>query len=328
MLVLWVIGLLSILVGSMAFEAHLEANLTTYYRNKFKAEYLARSGLEIAELIMAESIKAKGRSEDDAEGDKWYQPALRLADGLGISGLTETLGNGVIRIDIQPEPAKRNVNRLDEEDWERVFEVAGVPEEIWPVLIDSVMDWRDKDSERRRDGAETEDYYAYLEPPYRAKNGDLDAVDELLLVRGFSRTILSGGYLPKFEGDEQPDLLSGIEDLLTVYGDGKVNVNAASQRVLMTLPGVDEIIAGAIIEEREGLSFEEAKPKDTSFKSVADLYARIPGLDEEMKNYVVTVSTIYKVTSVGEVHGVTRKINCVGSFVRGGFKYLRWWEDE
>ena len=88
-----------------------------------------------------------------------------------MRGFKHKLGNGVIFLDIVPEPARRNVNLLKHEDWEDVLETGGIPEDMWPVLIDSVLDWIDRDSVERADGAETDDHYSQLERPYKAKNG-------------------------------------------------------------------------------------------------------------------------------------------------------------
>ncbi len=328
--VLWLVGILSMLVTTMAFEAHLEAKIVAHHRKRIKADELVKSGMEMAEMLMRKSNKITAEKLEDEGDDRWFSMADKLAQGVKIAGITEEIAGGTIVVDIDPEPARRNVNRLTEEDWERVLEVGGVPIEFWPELVESFQDWTDRDSEARPEGAETEGYYSTLDAPYKAKNGPLDTVEELLLVKGFSRPILFGGVLPGQEEDTDPIQLSGIADLLTIYGDGKVNINAATHRVLMTLPGVDEIAAGAIIEERDGmlLEEEEREEEDTSFKGVGDLFRRIPELDSAVRNHVVTGSQIYRITSVATVGSVKRKVWCVGSFNRNTFEVLRWWEQE
>jgi len=331
--VLWVLGLLSALVASFTFDAYVESRITRYYRNRSKATWLARTGTDIAELLMQTSREIPAnRTEPDDPDDRWFVHAKRLKEGLALEGeatVVEPLGDGEIHLEIVPDPSRWNINKLKEEDWERIFEVAGIPEEYWPTLVESFLDWVDGDETARLDGAETEDYYATLDPPYEAKNGPLDTVGELLLVRGFNKAILEGGVLNPENEDEEPIVTTGIADLLTTYGDkdGKVNVNAATMRVLMTLPGVDEIVAGAIIEEREGLGLEEGSTEDTSFRNVNDLFSRIPGLDPALKNYVTVESTVYRVRSVGRVHDVEREVGCIAKFERGHMTILRWWED-
>ena len=241
--------------------------------------------------------------------------------------MAHELGEGTVTLDIIPEPARRNVNMLKEDDWERIFEVAGIPEDLWPELIESFFDWTDEDDTPRMDGAESEDYYETLEDPYRADNGPLDTVEELLLVKGFTDTILSGGSIQLQEGAD-PIPISGIGDILTTYGDGKVNVNAASTRVLMTLPEVDELVAGAIIEEREGWLGDEGEQDDTSFRNVGDFMGRIPGVNPALNQYISIDSQIYRIRSVGTVHGVKREIWCIARYENKKLTILRWREED
>jgi type II secretory pathway component PulK len=59
------------------------------------------------------------------------------------------------------------------------------------AVADAILDWLDEDDEAREYGAESA-YYATLEPPYAAKNGPLDTVEELLRVRGVTPQMLFG----------------------------------------------------------------------------------------------------------------------------------------
>ena len=345
--VLWVIGLLAMMISTLAFDAHIEARITSYYRKRLKAEYLARSGIEIAELLLAKraTIKANTEAEED---DRWFDTAKRLKKGA-VRGLVEKLGDGTITLDIVPEPSRRNINKLApggqgkgagneiEDNLARILEVGGVTEDLdmWPELVDSFMDWTDneKPAQTRTDGAETEDYYDTLEPPYQAKNGPLDTVGELLLVKGFDRAIVYGGVIETGFDGEEPLRIPGIIDLLTTYGDGKVNVNAASQRVLMTLPETDDILAGAIVEAREaptdGMSGGAGEgEEDYSFENMNDLFGRIPDLDPAVRKYVTFSSSIFRITSTGTVGGVTRKVWCIAQYAGGGMKFLRWREED
>jgi general secretion pathway protein K len=338
--VLWVLGLLAMLVASFAFEAHIEARLTSFYRNRTKAEYLARSGLDVAELLVARSGKLRGveRDPEKAEKDIWYTPARNLADGGTVEvvhDMAETgVGEGVIRLSIAPEPARRNINQLieqtpaNDETWESIFDVSGIPEEMWPVLIDSFYDWTDADDEQRPDGAESDDYYANLDSPYRAKNGPLDTVGELGLIKGFGREVLMGGALRTgtFEGDEV--VLSGISDMLTTYGvDGKVNVNAASARVLRTLPDVDEEMAQMIISQRGGW-VDEAGEERNGFRDTAEFFAQVPEFPARAKDSVTVESNIFRITSTGDLNGVLSTIWCIVRFTGDRFEVLRWREDD
>ena len=81
--VLWTVGLLSMLVSSFAFDAHIESRITSYYRKRTKASYLARSGIDMAEMLMAGSSEMTKDQEqtDEFEGDDWFGDKKKLASG-------------------------------------------------------------------------------------------------------------------------------------------------------------------------------------------------------------------------------------------------------
>ncbi len=341
-IVLFVVFALSLLVGAFAFDAHLELRYAAVVRGRRQSEYLASSGVAIATMLM-DKQRGIGVADLGADDDRWFEAAQRLARGQPIHGLVEPLGEGEIVLDIVPEPGRRNVNLLLELDWERIFELTGVPDRHWPMLIDSFFDWIDPDDMPRPDGAETEDYYARLDPPYSAKNGPLDTVRELLLIRGFTEALLRGGPLIEEEMDPlaaasrfQPSTrfadtnivhVSGFEHLLTTYGDGKVNVQSASREVLMTLPDVDDIAALAIIEERGDFDAIGDEAAREPFNSVEDVFARVPGLNPALRDRITLHSEYYRITSVGRVGRAERRISAIVHFDGRVPRFLRWVEE-
>jgi general secretion pathway protein K len=324
--VLWVIALLAVLISGFAFDMHMESRIVSHLRKKVKAEYLARAGIERAKMLLMRCQQIKGGKEDTDEikAESWYADAKRLKQGQAIMGLTDALGEGTVTIDITPEPALRNINSLKDEDWERIFKVGGVPEDLWSELIDSVNDWRDADDQPNLDGAETDDYYAKLDPPYKARGRkgtatNLDTVDELLLVKGWSRAILYGG--PMVEGDTNGIVLSDIAHMLTAMPEvgAQVNINAANRDVLLTLPGIDASIADTIIQEREsgrqGLTGGGQIDQDYFFTDANNFFSRISELNSinpadraYLNTLINTASKALRITSLGRVHGVEQKI--------------------
>ena len=61
-------------------------------------------------------------------------------------------------------------------------------------IANSIIDWVDPDNDAAPGGAES-DYYNGLTPPYNAKNGPLDSLEELLLVKGVTPQLLFGSDL-------------------------------------------------------------------------------------------------------------------------------------
>jgi type II secretory pathway component PulK len=58
-------------------------------------------------------------------------------------------------------------------------------------VADAIIDWIDPDDDPRPNGAESQ-YYTGLSPGYQCKNGPLDSLEELLLVRGVTPDLLFG----------------------------------------------------------------------------------------------------------------------------------------
>jgi general secretion pathway protein K len=100
-------------------------------------------------------------------------------------------------------------------------------------LLEAIKDWIDKDGDVTGNGAE-DAYYAGLAHPYAAKNAPLDCIEELLMVKGVTRELFYGT-------GESP----GLAQCLSVFGDGKININTAPVPVLqaLTVEMTPEVVA-------------------------------------------------------------------------------------
>ncbi len=99
-----------------------------------------------------------------------------------------------LRYGAQNESARINLNALllaelqgDNAARNQLLTLPGMTDEI----ADAILDWIDEDDEPRPYGAEV-DFYSGLKTPYTPKNGRLDTVEELLLVRGVTVSLLYG----------------------------------------------------------------------------------------------------------------------------------------
>lgn len=335
--------MLSMIVTSFAFDAHLEGKVVSYTRRRLKAEQFALSGFELAKSYLRHSSEITGNETDEErEDDPRYEQARDIRHGrtahveytfLGSSGEEE----GTVSVDIEPESARRNVNTLTEEDWERILDAVGMPETYWPDLIDSFYDWTDEDDYERENGAETGDYYEGLDPPYGAANAPLDSVRELLLIRGFTEAVLTGGvYDPDGRGDAGTVISNGIERLLSVHGDGKININSVPNSpdgwmLLMSMPGVeDEDVAKAILEERDIGENLNASDEDVhAFVSLEDARSRLANIvdGEEFFGGIAIGSQIFRITCIGAVGRVTKRISAVVFTDGDVWRVLRWEEE-
>lgn len=303
---LWVIILMSLLIASFAFEMHVEAEVISYYRKRIKAQALAQSGVELARVFVAKMAEA---TEDefglDEAAEQLAVGSLNLSRGVAIRGLERELGEGRFTLSIEPEEGRRNINNLDDIDWEEILDQANIPQDRWPELIDCFLDWTDEDDLHRLNGAESDDPF-YVERGYAPKNGPLDTVDELRLIKGFDDEVVFGSP----PGTDPLDAITGIASWLTTWSHGKVNVNTASREVLMTLRGIEEWVIDAIIEGRKGLDGEEGT-RDDGFETVDEVIGQT-GMDASLRDKIAVRDVQYlRITSIGEVYGVKSVVWCV-----------------
>jgi len=300
----------------------VEAAISSQFRKRLAAEYLARGGVELARYILAHlgDVSSEEDFPEADEGDLMLA-ALHISRGIGVRGLERNLGRGKLMLDIVPEEGRRNVNLLTDEDWEEILDLGNVPEEKWDELIDCFRDWVDANEEHRLNGAESDDPF-YRDRGYECKNGPLDTVDELLLIKGFTPRIVYGGPA---EGEDEPPY-TGIARWLTVWGDGRVNVNTASREVLLTIPEIDELAVDAIIEGRKG-SDGEAGTRDDGFTSVEEVIAAA-GLSRDVAQRITVSSRKYlRVVSTGQVGDLAVVVWCVLECEGDNVRVVFWRED-
>lgn len=318
---MWVLLILGLLVSSFSFDMRVEAEITSHYRKRTRAEALARAGIEWSLRVIELRNEADPGAPEESDEDSVYMSALMLQRGVGVRGQEVDLGNGTFRVDIVPEEERRNVNRLTDEEWEEVLDMGGVPQERWDELIDCFKDWIDGNETHLANGAEKDDAF-YEDRGYEPKNAPLDSVDEMLLIKGFDERILYGG--PADEDGDPPYV--GIARWLTTWGEGKVNVNAASRDILLTIPELNEWEIEEIIKGRTGLD-EIMGTRDDGYASVNEMLlitGTNPGLADR---FTASTERYIKVVSTGVANGVNYTIACTVQVSNDTSVVLAWREE-
>ncbi|MDH4231539.1 MAG: general secretion pathway protein GspK [Nitrospirota bacterium] len=229
MMVLWVLVLLSILSLNYFSSNRWNSASTRNFKEETVAYYMAMSAYQEAVNYI---LSDKDPSVDfiDAEGNYWTDTETEP-----VSGKRDT-EEGEIEISITDENAKLNINYADEFRLRKLFKYAGIPEEAVTEIIDSMMDWKDADTEHHLSGAEDE-YYEGLTVPYKAKNMLFDVPEELTLVKGMKPEY--------FDRDRENSLLR----LITTFGGNTLNINTVSKEVLQMLE-FDDTEIEAIMKQR------------------------------------------------------------------------------
>ena len=322
--VLWVLLIMALLVSSMVFDMHIEAGITAYERNRTQAQQFARAGVEFARYLLWKSVKIQpAAGMDRGEDPDVFLAAAHLQRGLAVTNYVHDFGeDGKFTVSLIPEQAFRNINRLNEStEWPLLLQEAGIPEDLYPDLVDCVLDWIDADDDARVNGAESDDPF-YVARGYPTKNAPLDSVEELLMIKNWTKAMVFGGPAPR-TGDPA---MTGVAPLATVWGDGRINVNAASREVLLTIPTIDETVADDIITQRvqEGT----AGTIDEGYRSVNEVFARTRATPILANLFTTSEHHFMRVLARGEFAGVHSSIRCVMWNDTRKFQPVFWREGE
>ena len=294
-IVLISIFVLSMLAGGFAIAMKTETKLARNANSETELEWLGRSGVQYARWILAQQLNIREENYD-ALNQVWAGGAGGFA--TSNSPLADVqrevhLGNGSFTWKITDLERKFNINLAlnHEEVLRQACQVVGVDAGEADTIVGSIIDWIDKDNDTHIAGAET-DYYQTLNPPYEAKNGFIDDLSELLLIRGITPEMYWGSSSTNHPssafqqrlnpfGDQlaPPSYPSGFVDLFTAISggtrDGKMlNVNTASAEVLQLILGGDARLAQAIVAGRQGE--DDGSGDFGPYKNLQDLIRKVP----------------------------------------------------
>jgi general secretion pathway protein K len=244
---LWILTALAVIAMCFSRESFVEVAAARNLRDATIGYYAARAGIAYTAYQLIQR--------------RMYPPVKQVElpgppDPLDLGILSGTSGDGEYEVEIQDESGKINVNFVTEEQLKALMEVLGIVSPDADIIVDSIMDWRDVDNLRRANGAE-DDYYQTLNPPYKAKNGRIETIEELLLVRGISKEYFYGRTQKVPDGSLVHRI--GLWNCFTVYSTtNRVNVNFAPLEVLLSIPGMAPQAAQQILERRKTKPFASA----------------------------------------------------------------------
>ena len=143
-------------------------------------------------------------------------------------------GKVKMRIAIQDELGRIDLNHADRALLVGLFQSAGLGVIAASGVVDKVLDWREAGAGKRPSGAQEPDYRA-AGLAYAPRNGPFQSVEELRLVLGIT-----------------PDLFRRVEPALTVYsGRPLLDPQFAGPEALAALPGMSKDAAAAAIATRK-----------------------------------------------------------------------------
>ncbi len=294
--VLCMVIMLAVMLFGFNAKSRMNLRAVDGFKKSEQALNCARAGLNITIAAI--------RNTDDIHTNKTL---LSILSGEN----TFDVANGTCSITIIEESGKLNINLLKDKNGklnrtrtDQLLRLIDLLNRQHPGhsrisygLVPSIIDWIDNDTQvtclpfikHENSGAESS-YYGRLAPPYKCENKPLRTTEELLLIKGVT-----------------PQVFECIRDYVTVYGDGKININYASKRVIKSLSEkIDTALAQMIIDQR----------KSKLFDNIAEV-RDVPGMTDNIYYAIKKTATVgpasqyYYVTSCGTVDDLDRTITAL-----------------
>lgn len=245
-IVLWFLAVITVMIAALANDTRLSAIAVSQHKSGLEEWAHTNNALQLAQMEII--INNMASHPDDAERQEFLLnnwPWQHRFDGrpMNLAYLVEEYDEldaeyrlpeqSVVRI--YDHAGKINLATIQRADFRRLLELrVGDEPDVLDDLLDAWQDWLDRDDLVRPRGAEKE-YYQELDNPYNPRNGNLESVQELLLIRGFADIYR----------------IEEMDAAFTIYGSHtKVNPNLATREALNMLPGGAGISEQILVRRR------------------------------------------------------------------------------
>lgn len=289
-------ALLVALCAEFVNEVYVDTSARQSFSDGQQASLLADSG-------MAAAIKfLQFRKSFNTTNNYPSQEDLEQLDKL----LNFEDERGTIRVTVEDESGKLNINSAWGDNGTALPPSSDIAVRLVknmglsPDMLNALADWRDTNDEPNAAGAEAP-YYEILKPPYAPRNGKLETIGELRLVKGFDGAVFSR-----------------LSPFFTVYEVcSQININTAPKEVIAALSEeMTADLAKSVVEYRNDHPFKNASEINT-----------VPGMagkiDLTTQGALSTKGTAFRIHSVAIVNETRRIIEAV---VNSDWQVLYWRE--
>ncbi len=319
--VLIVIVVLGILAGGFAYTMRVETTLARHASFNSELDWIGRAGVNYCQWVLSQACP---QEPYDSLDQIWAGgPGGKCTNETIVrSGIPIPVGNGSFTWKIEDNDRYFNINVADEIVLNEALTLIGVDAAQMTTVVNSILDWRDADKNPRISGAESE-AYEQQDPPYEAKDGPIDDMSELLLIRGISASPgiyygSGGGGMPRIVNRaagqqsvfEEPNYAVGLVNLFTALSGPTVNINTASADVLQLMMQIDENYAQRIIQGRSPVGEVEGLMGAGGYPTIGEVYRRVPDLPvppEILARYFGVKSQVFKAEITATMGSTSRK---------------------
>ncbi|MDX1775187.1 MAG: type II secretion system minor pseudopilin GspK [Desulfobulbales bacterium] len=311
-----------ILVITLRFNISTRASLTSAsnLQDNVALDYMAKSILNASRAIL--SVDAAESSFDSLHED-WANLAAAsqyfayfFSRGQGGMNIVDHSGRLQVNSLLTKKDDEWIVNEEQKKVWINLLsaEEFDLTDEEVNAIIEAVVDWIDEDDDEQPGfgGAESS-FYQGLEVPYTPRNGPLEFVEELLLIRGITPEL--------YYGDEE---IPGLEVLVTPHGrDGKININTAEPLILSALSDqIEPDMVDSILTYRDYEDSDLTNP---------DWYKWAPGFPGDIEippELITTKSSFFEINTEVVVEKMRKKVRGMVARGQGSTTELIYWKIE
>ncbi|HTM52284.1 MAG TPA: hypothetical protein VL285_26490 [Bryobacteraceae bacterium] len=239
--VLWLSLALSAIAFSLASSVQGETERASTAVDGLRAYYLATGAVERAILYVQWGRLGGASPENPTPYYSRDTPVLRMS-----------FPTGDVEVEVIPETAFYNINKISADDLYRLLAALGTREDQARLVTEAVLDWRSPGGDSPFD-----QYYLSLTPSFRSRHASFEEIEELLSVRGMTTDLYYGSY----ERDAGGHLSrrGGLNECVSIYGTtGQFDINSAHPAVLSSL-GLPPELVRAIVERRRVKPFRQGE---------------------------------------------------------------------
>jgi general secretion pathway protein K len=313
-LTLLIVTLVAVVVLELNYLMRVEVHASTNFRDGIRSYYLAKSGIVVVKELLSRNVQE-----------------FEEAKNILLAGDTHTIsiGEGSAAVRLIDEGGKINVNALIAEignaqptagalipQAQQPSQPGGAPTAspwiqitqdlfqrlgIDPTLVGGIIDWIDLDDVPSGTGGVESNYYRGLEKPYMARNGAMETIAELRLIRGFTDEVLLKLGARRVGGIVDPATNLYLTTLPLPQGGGwRINLNTAPPALLASMTREVGQFADSIVQLRTQQRIEK----------ITDLQQLGIGGQalEDFQNLGTLTSQYYTVEARGSVGDMVKQI--------------------
>ncbi|MBI3328568.1 MAG: type II secretion system minor pseudopilin GspK [Nitrospinae bacterium] len=320
-LTLVLLTLVAVLVLELNYLVRVDIHAATNFRDSMRGYYLAKSGVTVAKMLFSRKIQELEELKRGLlAGGQHSLPfgedllTLRVTDEGGKINL-----NALVSQTDTPQPSSPQGRPPPDNPWIQIgqdlFQRLGID----PTLVGAIKDWVDQDDLATGGGGAESSYYRGLEKPYTARNGPMETMGELRLIRGFTDEVFLKLGAKRVGGIVDPTTNAYLTVLPTQPGAmWKVNLNTAPPLILASLTGEVGQFAELIVQQRSKAWIEK----------MGDLQQLgITGVAfNDFNRRGTLTSTYYLLDARGTVGEITKQVTALlkAGGEQGGGQILYW----